>query len=160
MPDTNKEGRMKALVEWLIARPQAVTTRLGWLGPLAARIVVGEVFLVAGWGKLANLAEMTERFASWGIPLAALMTPLVSTLEFVGGLLLLLGLCTRLAAAPLIGVMVVAIAVVLWPDVDSLDTLLGLSETAYLAIFVWLTVAGPGTASLDHLLQRGRNGRA
>jgi putative oxidoreductase len=56
--------------------------------------------------------------------------------------------------------MVVAIAVVLWPDVDSLDTLLGLSETAYLAIFVWLTVAGPGTASLDHLLQRGRNGRA
>lgn len=75
-------------------------------------------------------------------------------MELTGGLLLLLGLFTRFAAIPLAVVMVVAIATVLWPDVDSLDTLLGLSESAYLAVFLWLAAAGPDCASLDYWLQR------
>jgi putative oxidoreductase len=32
--------------------------------------------------------------------------------------------------------------------------LLGFDESAYLALFLWLAVAGPGLISLDHLLQR------
>jgi putative oxidoreductase len=143
---------MNFIVTWAIEWPARVARHVEWLGPLVARLVVGEVFLVAGWGKLNNLPQMVENFAGWGIPFPQFTTPFVSLVEFAGGLLLILGLYTRIAAAPLAVVMVVAIATVLWPDVDSLDTLLGLSETAYFAIFAWLAAAGAGTASLDHVL--------
>lgn len=146
---------MNAVVKWGIEWPARLARCLEWLGPLVARLVVGEVFLVSGWGKLQHLPQIVENFAGWGIPFPAFTTPFVSTVEFAGGLLLVLGLFTRLAAVPLAIVMVVAIATVLWPDVDSLDTLLGLSETAYLAIFVWLAAAGPGAVSLDHVLGKG-----
>ncbi len=145
---------MNFLVTWAIGCPERIARHFAWLGPLLARIVVGEVFLVSGWVKLHNLPQMIENFAGWGIPFPEVLTPFVSAVELIGGLLLLLGLFTRVAAVPLAAVMVVAIATVLWPDVDSLDTLLGLSESAYLAMFLWLAVAGPGTISVDHALQR------
>lgn len=145
---------MKFLVTWAIDLPARIAYGFAWFGPLLARIVVGEVFLVSGWVKLHNLPQMIDRFAGWGIPFPGIMTPFASAVELVGGLLLLVGLFTRLAAVPLAFVMVVAIAKVLWPDVDSLDTLLGLSESAYLAIFLWLAAAGPGAASIDHVLRR------
>jgi putative oxidoreductase len=69
-------------------------------------------------------------------------------------------LCTRIFSAPLVVVMIVAIKSVFWDQVDSLDYLLGLSEFAYLAIFLWLSVAGPGAVSLDHVLQRSVNQRS
>jgi putative oxidoreductase len=50
--------------------------------------------------------------------------------------------------------MIVAIRSAKWADVDSLETLLGFDEFEYLALFLWLAIAGPGVLSLDHLLQR------
>ena len=149
---------MRMLVAWAVEWPVQVARPVSWLGPLLARIVVGEVFMTTGWIKLHNLPQMIENFAGWGIPFPAFTTPFVSTVELAGGVLLLLGLFTRLAAIPLAIVMIVAIATVLWPDVDSLDALLGLSESAYLAVFLWLAAAGAGRASLDHWL-RVRFGR-
>jgi putative oxidoreductase len=63
--------------------------------------------------------------------------------------MLLLGLFTRLAAVPLVVVMIVAILAAKWSEVDSLETLLGFDEVAYLALFLWLAVAGPGLISAD-----------
>jgi putative oxidoreductase len=143
---------MDFIVAWAIQWPARVARHVEWVGPLLARLVVGEVFLMSGWGKLQALPLVVENFTAWGIPFPQFTTPFVSIVELVGGLLLLLGLFTRMAAVPLAIVMVVAIATVIWPDVDSLDTFMGLSETAYLAIFVWLAAAGPGAVSLDHFL--------
>ena len=84
------------------------------------------------------------------------MTPFVSGIEFFGGLLLLLGLFTRIAAVPLVVVMIVATTSAKWARVNSLETLLGFEELAYMALFGWLAVAGPGPISLDWLLQRWR----
>ena len=67
--------------------------------------------------------------------------------------MLLLGLFTRLAAVPLVVVMIVAILAAKWSEVDSLETLLGFDEVAYLALFLWLAVAAPGLISADRLLQ-------
>lgn len=145
---------MNKLVEWTIDWPARLARPMAWVGPLVGRILVGEVFMTSGWIKLHNLPRMVETFAEWGIPLPQLTTPFVSAVELVGGILLLLGLFTRLAAVSLAAVMAVAIAMVLWPEVDSLDALLGLSESAYLAIFLWLALRGPGSASLDCWLQR------
>jgi len=90
----------------------------------------------------------------------------VSGVEFFGGLFLLLGFMTRISAGALGIVMVVAIRAAKWADVDSLETLLGFDEFEYLALFLWLAIAGPGVASVDAWLQRwydrgsGRGGAA
>jgi putative oxidoreductase len=72
--------------------------------------------------------------------------------ECFGGIMLILGLFTRIPAAMLAVVMIVAIKSAKWGDVDSLETLLGFEEVTYFAAFLWLAIAGPGAASLDRLL--------
>jgi putative oxidoreductase len=141
-------------VQWLIDWPRQAAGHLTWLGPLFARIVVGWVFLLSGWGKLHNLAQVTENFVGWGIPLPRLLTPFVSGVELFGGLFLLLGLLTRISAGALGITMIVAIRTARWGDVDSLETLLGFDETEYLALFLWLAIAGPGMVSVDYWLER------
>lgn len=146
---------MHTIVTWLIDRPERISTSVfGWLPPLFARIVVGWVFLWTGWAKLNHLPQITQNFIEWGIPFPAVMTPFVSGVEFLGGLLLLLGLFTRIAATPLVIVMAVAIVAAKLGQIDSLETLLGFEEVAYMALFGWLAVAGPGPVSLDRLLQK------
>jgi putative oxidoreductase len=145
---------MKMAVRWLIDWPEGVARHLSWLAPLFARVTVGWVFLLSGWGKLHNLPQVTENFIGWGIPFPQVLTPFVSGVEFFGGLFLLLGLLTRISAGALGITMIVAIESAKWADVDSLETLLGFDEFEYLALFLWLAVAGPGVLSLDHVLQR------
>jgi putative oxidoreductase len=142
------------LIRWLIDWPRRVAGHLAWLAPLFARITVGWVFLLSGWGKLMNLPQVTENFVGWGIPLPHLLAPLTSGVELFGGLFLLLGLLTRLSAGALGVTMIVAIKSAKWADVDSLETLLGFDETEYLALFLWLAIAGAGAVSLDHWLRR------
>src|SRR6185312_1526367 len=156
----NSGGKiMKFVVQWLIDWPRRVAGHLTWLAPLFARITVGWVFLWSGWGKLHNLPQITQNFIDWGIPFPHLLTPLTSGIELFGGLFLLLGLLTRISAGALGVTMIVAIRADKWGDVDSLETLLGFDEFEYLALFLWLAIAGPGAVSLDHLLTR-RFGRA
>jgi putative oxidoreductase len=109
---------------------------------------------LSGWGKLNNLPQVTENFIGWGIPFPHFFTPLTSGIEFFGGLFLLLGLFTRISAGALGVTMIVAIKAAKWSDVDSLETLLGFDEFEYLALFLWLAIAGAGAVSLDHLLMR------
>ncbi|HWG70521.1 MAG TPA: DoxX family protein [Steroidobacteraceae bacterium] len=150
---------MKFLVQWLIDWPERVAHHLTWLAPLFARITVGWVFMWSGWGKLHALPQVTENFVGWGIPLPNLLAPFVSGVEFFGGLFLLVGLLSRISAGALGITMIVAIVSAKWSDVDSLETLLGFDEFEYLALFLWIAIAGPGPLSIDRLLQR-RYGRS
>ena len=145
---------MKFVVHWLIEWPRRVAHHLTWLAPVVARITVGWVFMLSGWGKLHALPQVTENFVGWGIPLPQILAPFVSGVEFFGGLFLLLGLLTRISAGALGITMIVAIASAKWADVDSLETLLGFDEFEYLALFLWLAIAGSGSVSLDALLER------
>jgi putative oxidoreductase len=145
---------MRLFVRWLIDWPRRVAQHLTWLAPLFARVTVGWVFMWSGWGKLQALPQVTENFVGWGIPLPHLLAPFVSGVEFFGGVLLLLGLLTRVSAGALGITMIVAIRSAKWGDVDSLETLLGFDEFEYLALFLWLAIAGPGMVSLDHSVER------
>ena len=62
---------------------------------LAVRLYWGFQFAQTGWGKLHNLARITGFFASLNIPFPGFNAPLVSMLEFVGGILLMFGLFSR-----------------------------------------------------------------
>jgi uncharacterized membrane protein YphA (DoxX/SURF4 family) len=77
---------------------------------LLIRIMVGAVFVSEGLQKFLFPATIgAGRFAKIGIPAPEIMGPLVGVVEIACGALVLLGLFTRLASVPLIGVMVVAI---------------------------------------------------
>lgn len=145
---------MNFIVNLLIILPARIASWFAWAGPLVMRLVIGYVFMLTGWGKLNNLPQMIQNFTEWGIPFPGILTPFVSGVEFFGGILLMLGLFTRIPAAMLAVVMLVAIKSAKWENVDSLETLLGFEEMTYFAAFLWLAIAGPGAVSLDRLLLR------
>ncbi len=131
-----------------------VTRRLDGGAPLLARVCVGLVFTSAGAGKLRNLEQTVAFFESLGIPAPELQAPFVAATELGGGLLLIAGLATRLAALPLAATMVVAIATALWSELEGAVDLFGRSEFLLGLLLVWLVLSGPGRFSLDALVAR------
>jgi putative oxidoreductase len=89
-----------------------------------------------------------------GVFVEHILTPFTSGIEFFGGIFLLAGLLTRISAGALGVTMIVAIKAAKWDEVDSLETLLGFDEFEYLALFLWLAIAGAGRVSLDYFIQR------
>jgi putative oxidoreductase len=148
-------------IDALRTRALALLEKVSWVGPLALRLSLGAVFLGTGWGKLHDLPKVTSFFTDLGIPFPAAQAAMVSGIELVGGSLVLVGLFTRFAALPLMGVMAVAILTARRPEIDGIRSLLAFEEFTYLAGFLWLFVAGAGRASLDALLfGRARRGQA
>src|ERR1700719_5012290 len=63
---------------------------------LLVRLYWGWQLVESGWGKLHNLDKVTEFFTSLGLPMPAATAVFISSLEFFGGILLALGLFSRL----------------------------------------------------------------
>jgi putative oxidoreductase len=141
-----------ALISNLRARALDLTTKLDWVAPLVARVTLGVLFISTGWGKVHDLDKVTGFFTDLGIPMPHLNAVMVSFVELIGGSLLLIGLGSRLAALPLMASMAVAILTAQRENVHGLPDLFGLVEWTYLALLLWVALAGPGKASLDHLL--------
>lgn len=139
-----------------IERIIALREKVPFVGPALARLTVGAVFIGTGWGKLHTLPAVTEYFASLHIPAPGFNARLAAGTEFVGGLLVLLGLFSRLAVLPMAFTMVIAILTAKRPDIDGLTSLLGFEEWSYLVFFIWIALAGPGALSLDALIARLR----
>jgi putative oxidoreductase len=118
------------------------------------RLFVGYFFLETGWGKIHNLQGMAERFADWGLPAPAFNAAFSGWTEFLGGLLVVLGLFTRLVSIPLFINMVVAMLAVKLKKVGGLDDFVELDEPLYALSFLWLFFSGPGWISLDHILDK------
>jgi putative oxidoreductase len=143
---------VSAQIAVLRARALDLTTKLDWVAPLVARITLGVLFVSTGWGKVHDLDKVTGFFTDLGIPMPHANAVMVSFVELFGGGLLLIGLGSRLAALPLMASMAVAILTAQRENVHGLPDLFGLVEWTYLALLLWVAIAGPGKASLDHLL--------
>lgn len=77
------------------------------------RLFVGAVFIAHGALKLfAGLSGFTLFLIQVGVPSARIMAPVVASIEFLGGVALVLGLGTRTAAILLSAVMIVAMVTV------------------------------------------------
>jgi putative oxidoreductase len=50
--------------------------------------------------------------------------------------------------------MIVAIVTAKRSEIDGVSSLLGFEEFSYLAMYLWLIVAGPGKLSIDYLIKR------
>lgn len=121
------------------------------------RIVIGAVFLAHGAQKLFQfgLAGVTSSFSQVGVPLPAITAPVVSGLEFFGGIALIAGLLTRLVALGLTIDMLGAIFLVhlaggfFAPKGVELVLVLGAAAAT-------LALTGPGAYSMDAALARRR----
>jgi putative oxidoreductase len=140
----------------LFELPGRVGSAVAWFPPLLARVAVGWTFMLTGWGKLHDLESVTAFFRELGIPFAEIQAPFVASVELVCGTLFCIGLASRVAALPLIGTMVVAIATAQWSQVTTLGDLYGLVEFLYLVIFAWIAASGPGPVSVDALICAAR----
>jgi putative oxidoreductase len=135
------------------------------LSILLARVSVGIFFAISGWNKLfvaGRTRQMYETLAGAGIPFPHFMTYFVSSVEFIGGCLLVMGLLSSLCCVALILQMIVAIATVRLATIPArlsflnwLDDFLYLPETMYIIILIWLICSGPGRFSVDNGIFRG-----
>jgi putative oxidoreductase len=132
-----------------------------WIGILVARLALGLLFFLSGRGKLfvpERREQMRETLVAARVPFPEFNTLFVSTVEFVFGLLLILGAITPLACVMLSGIMIVAIATTAIRNIKATSSLgwlsefLYLPEVLYLIILLWLFLSGPGWFSVDHLI--------
>ena len=144
---------MKIMVE-LVRRIFARLQRNLWLPALVGRLAMAGEFIPSGFGKVTNLPRLTSYFVELRIPAPALSAAASATTELVCGVLLLVGLATRFAAAALTVVMMVALLTARLPDVHTVGDFFYLPEVGYIVIFLWLIFAGAGELSADRWIAR------
>lgn len=140
-------------------RTHSRTRPAGWpaspaLALLVLRVAIGAVFIAHGAQKLFvyGFAGTSGSFADMGVPLATVAGPFVGFIEFIGGMLLVVGLLTRIVAALLAVDMLVAGFLVHLPNgIFSTDNGFEL-PLALVAVAVAIIVAGAGRFSMDGVL--------
>ena len=135
---------------------------------LLVRICLGLFFAISGGYKLfvsSRTESMYQTLAAAKIPFPRLTTYFVSSVEFVGGVLLIVGFLTSLASAALIVDMAVAILTTKLSAIptglsplDRLDDFLYFPEVLYVLFFVWLICSGPGRFSIDYVIAQKLSG--
>jgi putative oxidoreductase len=128
------------------------------IGLMILRLVVGAIFVAHGGQKLFQFGfdGVTGAFGRMGIPMPGVLGPFVALVEFFGGLALITGLLTRLAAVALVVDMLVAILVVHMKNGFFAPT--GIEfPLMLLGSAALITIAGAGEWSLDRLIaNRGK----
>lgn len=127
------------------------------LGIALVRIMTGIIFVAHGYQKffVYGLDGTTSAFAQMGVPAPSITAPLVAVVELGGGLALILGLLTRLAAFALAIDMLVAVVLVRLkggffnPNGAEFEILLCVACVA-------LAVAGAGALSIDEAIAKRR----
>lgn len=121
------------------------------------RLTVGLVFLSEGIQKFLFPAEVgAGRFAKIGLPSPEILGPLVGTFEIVCGVLVVLGLLTRVAVIPIIVIMLVAIFSTKVPILidKGLWSMAHDSRTDFAMLLgsIFLLIVGAGRLSIDSRL--------
>jgi putative oxidoreductase len=121
---------------------------------LLVRLVVGAVFLSEGIQKFLFPAALgVGRFTKIGIPAPDVMAPFVGVVEIVFGLLLIVGLLTRLATIPLLIDILVAIGSTKIPMLmkDGFWKMAHEARTDYAMLLglLFLLLVGAGPLSVD-----------
>lgn len=128
---------------------------------LLIRLAVGLIFATQGVLKYTDANMGVNRFTRIGFPHPAFTAHFVGLFEMVCGILVLLGLATRIAAAPLLIIICTAIATTKIPELSRATQGFWFmvsdarADFAMLCSLIFLILAGPGRLSLDFRRSNG-----
>ncbi|MFA5941443.1 MAG: DoxX family protein [Sinimarinibacterium sp.] len=129
-----------------------LTTLKPWIF-VVGRVLIAAIFVTAGWGKIGGYEGTQQYMQAMGVPGALL--PLVIFAELGGGLAIVFGLLTRLAAAGL-AVFCVVSAFLFHGAADQVNQIMFMKNLALAGGLLFLVAEGAGTISLDaRLFKRG-----
>ena len=132
---------------------------------LLIRLYWGYQFAITGFGKFLHLSDIAAYFLSLGIPFPHFNAVLVGCIEFFGGILLFLGLFSRVAAIPMFCTLFVALLTAepnaLISLFKSFDPTAFFSSTPFpfMCAVVIVFCFGPGKLSLDSKIGGFRNNK-
>jgi putative oxidoreductase len=129
---------------------------------LLARCCIGGIFVYSGFGKLTGLDGFAASLAKNGVPMADVMAIVGASVEFFGGLAIVLGLQTRTAALLMAAFTISATLIShrFWElqDVAAFkqQSVHFMKNLAILGAFLLLFVQGGGRLSFDGWWRRAR----
>ena len=123
-------------------------------GPLVARVLIAQLFVVAGIGKLVAFAKTAAFMANKSLPMPEALLVATIVLEVGGGVLLVAGWKTRWVAAALFAFTLIATLVFhpFWavePQLAKDDLNNFMKNLAIMGAVLYIVVYAPGPYSLD-----------
>lgn len=143
-PNRDWGSMVERLGKLLVAGPRSGPRALA---AFTGRLAAGWVFVAFGAGKFTSHASEVRSFRDYGLPAPDAFVYAIGVIEVAGGVLLIVGLATRVAALILAGDMVGAIVL------DGIIAGAALSLTlapALLGVMLFLLWTGPGSHAIDH----------
>lgn len=114
---------------------------------LILRVVIGIIFIAHGWPKFKNLKQNSENFAMMGFKPGAFWGTIVAFVELLGGLALIAGFFTQIAALLLAIDMLVAF---LWKVKGGQKLVSGFElDLTLMAAALLIATIGSGIYGLD-----------
>ena len=116
---------------------------------LLGRILLAVIFLLSGFGKLSAISGTAAYFGGLGLPLPTVTAVVVGLIELLGGLAILVGFQTRVAAWVL-AIFTVATGLVAHTGwADQMQMIQFLKNLAITGGFLLLASSGAGAYSID-----------
>ncbi len=120
---------------------------------LFVRLYWGWQLAQSGWGKLHHLSNVTEYFTSLGLPMPAQMAVFTACVEFFGGILLALGLASRITGLVLTVNLTMAYVIgdreALFSFFSNPDKFIAAAPFAFLLVSLIVLIFGAGKISVD-----------
>ena len=116
---------------------------------LVGRILLAAMFVLAGFAKLTDIAGTAGWFGSIGLPAPTIVAVLVGLLELVGGLAIVVGFQTRIAALALAAFTVAATLIAHLNFADMTQLLFFQKNFAIAGGLLGLAAVGAGSYSVD-----------
>ena len=147
----------------LAAAPPAAYDGLGGAGDLlilVGRVLMGQIFVVSGFGKLMGLSGFAASLAKNGVPAPDIVSVIAACVEFFGGVALVVGFMTRWAAVLMLVFTGVAAMVGhrYWEAAEPVfrrgQEINFYKNVTIIGGFLFLVVTGGGRFSIDGLLRR------
>jgi len=117
--------------------------------PLAARILISTIFIIAAINKAMNPSGTENYIAAAGIPAAGVLSVLVIMVEIFGGLSILLGFKAKWGAIALFMFLIPATLIFHTEFTDQIQSIMLLKNLAMMGGLLMVANYGSGPYSLD-----------
>ena len=121
-----------------------------FLTPIA-RLFIGHIFLLAGFSKIGQYAGTQGYMEAMGVP--GMLLPVVIALELIGGIAVLIGYQTKIAAFLLGGFTFLAAVIFHSNFGDQMQMIMFMKNMALAGGFLMIVSLGAGPYSIDNRMR-------